>query len=220
MLHLRRAGLLQHPGQDRHPGKPSDSCLDWWESKAHAGTALRKNLMPHRDGIDPDDVIMAPDRASAPPDSPPPSVSLTAIWPRRVRWSRATPIDPSRSSTPDGVFPSSCRPGPGLRTSEEAAIHAIKNGEIRENDVVVLICGGPAGAGMEEIYQITSALKWLPRGQARGPADRCPFQRCLHRGLHRAYFSRGVGRRPDRQGARGRSDRDPHRSAMKLTGSR
>ena len=28
--------------------------------------------------------------------------------------------------------------------------------------MIVLICGGPAGAGMQEIYQITSALKQLP----------------------------------------------------------
>jgi len=28
--------------------------------------------------------------------------------------------------------------------------------------VIVLICGGPAGAGMQEIYQITAALKQLP----------------------------------------------------------
>jgi dihydroxyacid dehydratase/phosphogluconate dehydratase len=30
---------------------------------------------------------------------------------------------------------------------------------------MVLVCCGPAGAGMEEIYQITSALKWLPSGK-------------------------------------------------------
>ena len=29
-------------------------------------------------------------------------------------------------------------------------------------DVIVLICGGPIGAGMQEIYQVTSALKSLP----------------------------------------------------------
>jgi dihydroxyacid dehydratase/phosphogluconate dehydratase len=29
-------------------------------------------------------------------------------------------------------------------------------------DVIVLICGGPKGAGMQEIYQVTSALKQLP----------------------------------------------------------
>lgn len=46
--------------------------------------------------------------------------------------------------------------------SETAVISAIKNGEIAEGDVIMLICGGPAGAGMQEIYQITSALKQLP----------------------------------------------------------
>src|SRR6202000_1540355 len=35
-------------------------------------------------------------------------------------------------------------------------------GEIGHGDVLVLICGGPLGAGMQDIYQITSALKSLP----------------------------------------------------------
>ena len=46
--------------------------------------------------------------------------------------------------------------------TEEAAIKAIKSGEVAQGDVIVLICGGPAGAGMQEIYQITAALKQLP----------------------------------------------------------
>ena len=46
--------------------------------------------------------------------------------------------------------------------TEAAAIAAIKRGEVAHGDVMVLICGGPAGAGMQEIYQITSALKRLP----------------------------------------------------------
>jgi dihydroxyacid dehydratase/phosphogluconate dehydratase len=33
---------------------------------------------------------------------------------------------------------------------------------VSQGDVVVLICGGPKGAGMQEIYQVTSALKQLP----------------------------------------------------------
>ena len=36
---------------------------------------------------------------------------------------------------------------------------------IKPGDVLVLICRGPMGAGMEEIYQITSALKHLPFGK-------------------------------------------------------
>src|SRR6202035_106968 len=42
------------------------------------------------------------------------------------------------------------------------AIAAIKSGLIGHGDVIVLICGGPKGAGMQEIYQVTSALKQLP----------------------------------------------------------
>src|SRR5262249_14126447 len=36
---------------------------------------------------------------------------------------------------------------------------------IKPGDVMVLICRGPLGAGMEEIYQITSALKHLSFGK-------------------------------------------------------
>jgi dihydroxyacid dehydratase/phosphogluconate dehydratase len=75
---------------------------------------------------------------------------------------KSTAIDPSLIGE-DGVFR---HLGPArVFVSEAAAIHAIKAGEIREHDVMVLICGGPAGAGMEEIYQVTSALKWLPSGK-------------------------------------------------------
>ena len=48
-------------------------------------------------------------------------------------------------------------------TTEAAAIHAIKNNEVSGGDVIALICSGPAGAGMQEIFQITSALKQLPQ---------------------------------------------------------
>ena len=54
-------------------------------------------------------------------------------------------------------------------TSERAAIAAIK-GQRRgprsgAGDVIVLIGRGPLGAGMEEVYQITSALKHLDVGK-------------------------------------------------------
>jgi dihydroxyacid dehydratase/phosphogluconate dehydratase len=44
-------------------------------------------------------------------------------------------------------------------------IAAIKQGEIRAGDVVVLMCRGPMGSGMEETYQVTSALKHLEFGK-------------------------------------------------------
>ncbi|HLI75909.1 MAG TPA: dihydroxy-acid dehydratase, partial [Acidobacteriaceae bacterium] len=46
--------------------------------------------------------------------------------------------------------------------TEAAAIDAIKHHKVGHGDVIVLICGGPLGAGMQEIYQVTSALKALP----------------------------------------------------------
>ena len=50
-------------------------------------------------------------------------------------------------------------------TTERATIAAIKSqgdDRIKPGEVIVLICRGPLGAGMEEVYQITSALKYMP----------------------------------------------------------
>src|SRR5205823_13299187 len=78
---------------------------------------------------------------------------------------KSTAIDPSLVDA-DGVYR---KTGPArVFTRERAAIAGIKSrGEdrIRPGDVIVLICRGPLGAGMEEIYQITSALKHLPFGK-------------------------------------------------------
>jgi dihydroxyacid dehydratase/phosphogluconate dehydratase len=52
--------------------------------------------------------------------------------------------------------------------TEKAAIHAIKStgaDRVKPGEIIVLICRGPMGAGMEEIYQITSALKHLSFGK-------------------------------------------------------
>jgi dihydroxyacid dehydratase/phosphogluconate dehydratase len=50
-------------------------------------------------------------------------------------------------------------------TTERAAVAALKENRIREGDVMALICRGPMGSGMEETYQVTSALKHLPFGK-------------------------------------------------------
>ena len=59
----------------------------------------------------------------------------------------------------DGVYR---KTGPArvFRTEQEA-IAAIKSGAVAPGDVLVLICRGPMGSGMEEIFQITSALRYL-----------------------------------------------------------
>jgi dihydroxyacid dehydratase/phosphogluconate dehydratase len=78
---------------------------------------------------------------------------------------KSTAIDPSVVDA-DGVYR---KTGPArVFTSEKTAIAAIKSrgpDSIRAGDVLVLICRGPMGAGMEEIYQITSALKHLSFGK-------------------------------------------------------
>src|SRR5262249_42141042 len=55
-----------------------------------------------------------------------------------------------------------------LFTSERMAIQALKDqgpGRIKSGEILVLIGRGPLGAGMEETYQLTSALKYLDVGK-------------------------------------------------------
>ena len=58
------------------------------------------------------------------------------------------------------------REGPArVFTSEHEAIAAIKQSKIRAGDILVVLGCGPIGTGMEETYQLTSALKFLPFGK-------------------------------------------------------
>ena len=161
MLHLRRGGLLDERCLTV-TGEPLGRALDWWEGSARR-TALRERLM-RQDGVDPDDVIMDPERARAR------GLTSTVTFPRGTLAPegaviKSTAIDPSVVDA-DGVYR---KTGPArVYTTERAAIAAIKSTgpeRIKPGDVLVLICRGPLGAGMEEIYQITSALKHLSWGK-------------------------------------------------------
>jgi putative YjhG/YagF family dehydratase len=158
MLHLRRAGLL-NTDVLTVTGEPLRQSLDWWE-QSQRRQLLRKNLLQH-DGIDPDDVIMSPDRARSR------GLTSTVCFPignlaPEGSVIKSTSIDPALMDE-KGVYRHT---GPAkVFVTEAAAIQAIKSGSIAAGDVMVLICSGPAGAGMQEIYQITSALKALPFGR-------------------------------------------------------
>ena len=161
MLHLRRGGLLDERCLTV-TGEPLGRALDWWESSARR-TALRERLM-RQDGVDPDDVIMDPERARAR------GLTSTVTFPRgnlapEGAVIKSTAIDPTVVDS-DGVYR---KIGPArVYTTERGAIAAIKSTgpeRIKPGDVLVLICRGPLGAGMEEIYQITSALKHLSWGK-------------------------------------------------------
>ncbi len=158
MLHLRRLGLLDTSCLTA-TGDTLERTLDWWESSERR-RRLRQTLVEH-DGVDPDDVIFSPERARARGVTSTVTFPLGNIAPEGSVI-KSTSIDPSVVDA-DGIFRMT---GPArVFTTERGAVAAIKQHQIREGDVMVLICRGPRGAGMEEIYQITSALKYLPFGK-------------------------------------------------------
>ena len=76
---------------------------------------------------------------------------------------KSTAIDPSVVNA-DGIY----REAEGLArvfVNEKDAMTALKQGRIQAGDVMVLAGIGPLGTGMEETYQVTSALKHLPHGK-------------------------------------------------------
>lgn len=75
---------------------------------------------------------------------------------------KATAIDSSVVDD-DGVYRHTGKAR--VFVSEEAAIKAIKQGQIQQGDIMVIIGGGPSGTGMEETYQLTSALKHISWGK-------------------------------------------------------
>jgi len=155
MLHLRHAGLLDCSVRTV-TGNTLDENLDWWEQSE------RRQLLRERlrmlDGVDANEVILSADEAHKR------GLTATMCFPvgnlaPEGSVIKSTAIDPSLIGE-DNIYRHT---GPARTyTSETAAIAAIKNGEVTAGDVLVLMCGGPAGAGMQEIYQVTSALKNLP----------------------------------------------------------
>jgi putative YjhG/YagF family dehydratase len=155
MLHLRRAGLLDTRVRTV-TGETLDQNLNWWETSERR--ASMKNRLRELDGIDADEVIMSPERARER------GLTSTICFPvgnlaPEGSVIKSTALDPSLVGA-DNIYR---HVGPArVFTTEAAAIDAIKCGAVSGPDVLALICGGPAGAGMQEIYQVTSALKALP----------------------------------------------------------
>ena len=76
----------------------------------------------------------------------------------------------------------------------------------------MLIGAGPLGTGMEETYQLTSALKFIPVGQDVSHRHRRALLGRVDGRVHRSRRTGGAGGRADRQAARRRRHRDRHRS--------
>ena len=161
MLHLREMGLL-HLDAPTVSGRSVGENLAWWEHSA--ARRIARQRLRALDGIDPDNVIMGPDAARA--------AGLTSALVFPVgnlapdgSVIKATSIDPTVVDA-DNVYRHTGRAR--VFASEREAIAAIKRkgeGAVVAGDVVVLAGCGPAGTGMEETYQLTSALKYLPWGK-------------------------------------------------------
>jgi len=136
--------------------------LQWWE-ESDRRTRLR-DLLQTQDDVDPDDVIIPPAEARRR------GMTSTVCFPRgnlcpEGAVIKATSIDPTVVDD-DGVYR---KTGPArIFTTEKEAIAAIKGQHaqpIKPGDILVLAGRGPMGSGMEEIYQITSALKHITWGR-------------------------------------------------------
>lgn len=158
MLHLRKLNLLDESVMTVS-GVTLKETLDWWETSERR-QKVRQMLREH-DGIDPDTVIFNPEAARLAGLAPTLTFPIGNIAPEGSVIKSAA-IDPSMLDD-EGVFRHIGRVK--LYTTERAAIRAIKLGSIVAGDIIALVGRGPSGTGMEETYQLTSALKHLSYGK-------------------------------------------------------
>ena len=161
MLHLRHMGLL-NLDVITSTGESLSEVLDWWEQSERRQAA--KRLLEREAQIDPEQVIMDADSAKRA------GLSGTLVFPvgniaPQGSVIKATALDPTLVDH-NGIYRH--RGSARVFVSERDAIEAIKgltNKPVRPGEVVVLVGGGPVGTGMEETYQVTSALKFIPWGK-------------------------------------------------------
>jgi len=160
MLHLRELGLLDTSVLTA-TGRPLAEVLDQWATSERR-SRLRQ-VLAEQDGVDPGEVILPPGKAREQ------GLSGTLAFPTgnlapQGSVVKATSIDPSLVR--DGAYRHRGRAR--VFTSEAEAMAAIKQregGRVQPGDVLVLAGCGPAGTGMEEVYQLTAALRHLPWGK-------------------------------------------------------
>jgi putative YjhG/YagF family dehydratase len=161
MLYLRELGLLKLNARTVNGNEVGEALEEWEHSKRRA--KLRERLQ-ELDDVDPDDVIMNPTKARE-RGLTSTITFLTGNLAPQGAVIKSTAIDPSIVDA-DGVYR---KTGPArVFTSERAAIAAVKGlseNPVKVGDIIALIGCGPMGTGMEETYQLTSALKYLPHGR-------------------------------------------------------
>lgn len=158
MLHLEDMGLLDTRVLTCTGQTLGENLRDW---KVSERRQKFRQMLRDMDGVNPDEVIFSPAEAKNR------GLSSTVCFPKgniapEGAVIKATSIDASVVGT-DGIYRIT---GPArVFLTERDAIAAVKEKKIKAGDVMVLICRGPLGSGMEETYQITSALKHLSFGK-------------------------------------------------------
>lgn len=156
MLKLRKLGLLNENVMTV-TGKTLGENLDEWEHSKRRQD-VRENLET-RTGVNPDDLIKSVDQARAE------GRTGTITFPGGNLAPLGSVIKSSAikpSEVHDGVY--HLRGPAKVFTKESDAINAVKAGEIKAGDVMILMGSGPMGTGMEETFQITGALAGLSYG--------------------------------------------------------
>ena len=220
LLHLRRMGVL-HRSVLTATGETLDAVLDWWESSERR-RRVRERLR-EADGIAADDVVMSPDGARRHGITGATTVFPLGNLAPGGSGVKATAIDPSvvehdvyRHRGPARVF-----------TSEAAAVAAIKGlrePRVRPGDVVVLAGLGPRGTGMEETYQVTSALKFLSWGRSVAVVTDARFSgvstgACIGHVSPEALAGGPIGRLRDGDVVEITIDRAAHEGSVDLVGT-
>ena len=158
MLHLRRMGLLQEDVLTAS-GRTLGANLDWWEQSERRRKFQQR--LEELDGVPCEEVIMGPERARRR------GLTSTVCFPRgnlapEGSVIKSTAIDPTVVDE-DGTYR---HRGPArVFATEREAMAALKSRQIKAGDVMVLLSCGPLGTGMEEIAQITIALKYVDYGK-------------------------------------------------------
>lgn len=158
MLHLRELGLLKE-NVLTVTGKTLKENLDWWEQSERR--IRMKAILEEADGINADDVIMSKEKAVRR------GLTSTVTFPSgniapEGAVIKSTSIDPSRLDENKVYYHKNTVK---VFTSEASAIEAIKSKQIQKYDIMIVTGCGPLGTGMEETYQLTSALKHLSYGK-------------------------------------------------------
>ncbi|TCS76769.1 YjhG/YagF family D-xylonate dehydratase [Pectinatus cerevisiiphilus] len=158
MLHLRSKGLL-HEEVMTVTGNTLGENLDWWEQSERRQKC--KKRLEELDNIRDTDIIFSPEQAKCKKIGSTVTFPIGNIAPEGSVV-KSTAIDPSVIDN-DHVFRHTAKVK--VFTSEKNAIIALKNDNIHAGDIMIVIGGGPLGSGMEETYQLTSALKHLSFGK-------------------------------------------------------